>query len=72
MLRRSLYFGKPEKGFEIRDMGDHRVMFVFPDAADVERVLKVEPWMFDKHLVVLEKINSSANVEGLSFSQTSF
>ncbi|KAK9987573.1 hypothetical protein SO802_027812 [Lithocarpus litseifolius] len=34
---------KTRKGFEIRDMGDHRVLFVFPDAADVDRVLMGEP-----------------------------
>ena len=59
---------KTRKGFEIRDVGDHRVMFVFPDAADVEGVLKGEPWTFDRHLVVLEKMNSSDNTEGLSFN----
>ena len=63
---------KTRKGFEIRDMGDHRVMFVFPDVADVERVLKGEPWTFDRHLVVLEKMNSGDGFEDLSFNQTSF
>ncbi|KAK9992566.1 hypothetical protein SO802_027551 [Lithocarpus litseifolius] len=63
---------KTRKGFEIRDMGDHRVLFVFPDAADVDRVLMGEPWTFDRHLVVLEKMNSTGVFEDLSFNQTSF
>ena len=63
---------KTIKVFEIRDMGDHRVMFVFPDAADVDRVLMGEPWTFDRHLVVLEKMNINDGFEDLSFNQTSF
>lgn len=30
---------KTRNGFEIRDMGDHRVLFVFPDASNVDRIL---------------------------------
>ena len=28
-----------KKGFEVRDMGDHKVLFVFSEASDVDRVL---------------------------------
>ena len=34
---------KTRKEFEIRDMRDHRVMFVFPEASDIDRVLMGEP-----------------------------
>ncbi|KAL0013375.1 hypothetical protein SO802_000444 [Lithocarpus litseifolius] len=63
---------KTRKGFEIRDMGDHKVLLVFPDAADVDKVLMREPWTFDRHLVVLEKLNSVEAFKELSFNQTSF
>ena len=63
---------KIRKGFEIRDMGDHRVLFVFPDPSNVDKVLMGEPWTFDRHLVVLEKINNSDVFKELSFNQTSF
>ena len=63
---------KTRKGFDIRDMSDHRVLFVFPDAVDVEKVLMWEPWTFDRHLFVLEKMNSSDVFDDLSFNQTSF
>ena len=63
---------KTRKGFEIRDMGDHRVMFVFPEALDIDRVLMGEPWTFDRHLVVLERMKRSDAIEELKFNQTSF
>nr|POE92128.1 hypothetical protein CFP56_29672 [Quercus suber] len=31
---------KTRKGFEIRDMGDHKVLFVFLEASDIDRVLQ--------------------------------
>ena len=36
-----------KKGFEVHDMGDHRLLFVFSDEFDVEKVLAGEPWSFD-------------------------
>ena len=45
-----------KKGFEVRDMGDHRLLFVFLDESDVEKVLAGEPWPFDKNLVALKKV----------------
>lgn len=63
---------KTKKGFKIRDMGDHRVMFVFLEASDIDMVLMGEPWTFDRHLVVLERMKRSDAIEELSFNQTSF
>lgn len=63
---------KTRKGFEIRDMGDHKVMFVFLEALDIDRVLMREPWTFDRHLVVLERMKRSVAIEELEFNQTSF
>ena len=34
-------------------MGDHRVLFVFSDESDIDKVLLGEPWSFDKNLVAL-------------------
>ena len=41
---------RTKKGFEVRDMGNHRLMFVFTNEEDVVRVMQGEPWSFDKHL----------------------
>ena len=40
------------KDFEIREAGDHVLLFVFELETDVERVLATEPWSFDQHLVL--------------------
>ena len=37
---------------KIRDMGDNILLFEFEDCLDLERVLELEPWLYDKHLVV--------------------
>ena len=48
---------KTRKGFEIRDMDDHKILFVFPDEANIDRVPEGELWSFDRHLVVLQRID---------------
>ena len=45
-----------KKGFEVRDMGDHRVLFIFTKDSDVDKVLAGEPWSFDKNLVALKRV----------------
>ena len=45
---------RTKKGFEMRDMGNHRVLFVFLDKRDVDQVIRGELWTFDKHLVALK------------------
>lgn len=45
-----------KKGFGVRDMGNHRILFVFSEVSDVERVLLGEPWSLDKYLVALKRV----------------
>ena len=63
---------KTRKDFEIRDMGDHMILFVFPEEADIDRVLEGEPWSFDRHLVVLQRIDRDVAIRSLDFSITRF
>ena len=58
---------KTRKGFEIRDMGDHMVLFVFPEALDIERIRT-----FDKHLVALKRMDTNEDIRKLDFSVTRF
>ena len=60
------------KGFEVRDMGNHRVLFEFKDSGDVDRVLKGEPWSFDKNLVALKQVSKHTDVRNLNFDRISF
>ena len=58
---------RTRKGFEVRDMGNHRVLFVFLDRADVDHVIQGEPWAFDKHLMTLKEVEKHANIKNLVF-----
>lgn len=61
-----------KKGFEVRDMGDHKVLFIFSEASDVDRVLSGEPWSFDKSPVALKRVQQHTNLKGLEFESASF
>ena len=56
-----------KKGFEVRDMDDHRVLFVFTKDSDVDKVLAGEPWFFNKNLVTLKQVGSHTKVKSLVF-----
>ena len=58
--------------FKVRHLGDHRVLFVFDNTMEVDRVLQSEPWTFDKHLVVMERYNTNSSVDELKLDRTSF
>ena len=61
---------RTRKGFEVRDMGNHRVLFVYSDKSDVDQVIRREPWSFDKHLVALKKVEKYADIKNLLFDHT--
>ena len=54
-------------GYKIRNLGDHRVLFVFDNSSDVERIIKNQPWSFDKHLVVLQTFEEFSKLKRSSF-----
>ena len=37
------------KGFKIRKLEGHLVLFVFSNSSDVSWIIQSEPWRFDKH-----------------------
>lgn len=41
---------------KIRDLGDNILFFDFEDGLDLERVLTMESWTYDKHMVVFERL----------------
>ena len=62
----------PKKGFEVWDIGDHRVLFVFTEDSDVDKVLVSEPWFFNKNLVALKRVRSHTEVKSLVFDKACF
>ena len=65
-------FWKAEQGFEIRDLGENKALFVFNDEIDMDRVLMLSPWTFDKYLVALHKLETDEQVKTVNFNKASF
>ena len=57
-------------GFNVRNMGDHILLFVFDNKKEVEKIFASEPWSFDKHLVVLQRFENNSPICELSFTWT--
>ena len=47
-------------------------MFIFENKSDVERVLRNEPWSFDKHVIVLQYFNKILPLRDVVFKETVF
>ena len=63
---------RAENDFKIQREGDHKVLFIFDNKEDVDRILSTEPWSFDKSLVVTQSFDRNSSVEELSFDKVSF
>ena len=59
-------------GFKIRNLDDHVVLFVFNNQGDIDRILRSEPWCFDKHLVVFQQYDCDIPISELNFQWASF
>ena len=62
---------KAERGFENRDLGENKALFVFNDEIDMDRVLMLSPWTFDKYLVALHKLETDEQVKTVNFDKAS-
>ncbi|KAK7860070.1 hypothetical protein CFP56_042179 [Quercus suber] len=63
---------RTEKNFEVCDMGDNKALIHFEEANDLDKVLLLRPWSFDKYLVVLHKLRAGEAVNKLTFNRASF
>ena len=59
-------------GFQVRNMGNQVMLFVFDNKAEADKVLLSEPWSFDKHLMVMQSYDKSHNIEELTFDRATF
>jgi hypothetical protein len=62
---------RTDHGFTIRDMNENRLVFVFEDEVDRERVMMGEPWAYDKYLIILQRIEKEDAIEDVVFRETS-
>ena len=59
-------------GFKIRNHQDHMVLFVFDNLSNVYQILQIQPWSFDKHLVMVQRYNTDVPVWDLPFMKALF
>ena len=57
---------------KIRDIGGNILLFEFDDALDLERVLELEPWTYDKSLVVFRRAVDVDSAPLLPFDSVTF
>ena len=57
------------KGFEVRRVGNHVLLFVFNDKQEADNILSNARWSFDKHLVVLQWYDRKVHSRALEFSK---
>ena len=61
---------RTRNGFEIRDVGNHILLFVFDNETEAERVLATEPWTYDKHLIILSRYDGSCPIQNIRFHRS--
>lgn len=59
-------------GFKVKNLGDHIILFSFDNKVDIERILKSEPWSFDKQLMVPKQYDKDASLIPSNFNRVSF
>ncbi|KAL0011141.1 hypothetical protein SO802_006249 [Lithocarpus litseifolius] len=63
---------RAKSGFKIKNLGNHLILFSFDNLGDVDRILKSEPWCFDKHLMVLSQFDKDTPLNPLELKKVSF
>lgn len=63
---------KTEQNFEVCNLGENRALFQFEKREDLEKVVWLGPWSFDKYLLILHKVEAGESVKTLSFNKVAF
>nr|XP_023917062.1 uncharacterized protein LOC112028599 [Quercus suber] len=58
--------------FEVSDLGENKAMFLFQTKEDMEKVLLLSRWSFDKYLLILHKLVRGEVVKEIKFNRSSF
>lgn len=62
----------PLKGVTCREMGNNMISFEFQAKGDMQRVLSMEPWHFNKHALVLKQASEVSQPSELQFDTIPF
>lgn len=63
---------KVENNFEVSDLDENKVVFLFQTKDDMEKVLLLSLWPFDKYLFILHKMVRGEAVKDIKFDKTPF
>ncbi|XP_023904239.1 uncharacterized protein LOC112015993 [Quercus suber] len=63
---------RTKNGFNVKREGDHIVLFTFDDKSEMEKILTIELWSFNKHLVVLQRYDRETNLTDMEFNKVTF
>ena len=45
---------RTSNGFRVCNQGNNIVLFIFDNLMEVDKILKSQPWSFDKHLIIMQ------------------
>ena len=62
---------RSKNGFKVREAGEHIRLFVFDNEEEVDKIMASGPWSFDRHLVVLYKLENVVPVQEVAFNMVS-
>ena len=60
---------RSKNGFQVWTVGNHILLFAFDNKEEAEKILSLQPWSFDKHLVVLCRYDSAIPISELNFNR---
>lgn len=63
---------RTEDNFEVYNMGDNNAIFHFSHKEDLDKVLLLGPWSFDKYLLILHKLEAGEAATKLEFNRATF
>ena len=63
---------RTKRDFEVSDMGENRVLLLFQDKEDLDRVLLQGSWSFDKYILLLHKLEVGESISTLNFHEAAY
>ena len=63
---------KTKANFEVSDLGENRALFLFQTMDDLDRVLQLGPWSYDKYLLILHKLQAGESAQKACLERVSF
>jgi 14-3-3 protein epsilon len=63
---------RPVKGVKIKETTPDLFLFQFAHALDMEAVLQGGPWMFDNHMLILDRVQLGVQIENIPLHHVDF